>query len=379
MRSALFITSNGFGLGHVTRCMAIAKRLPDDITSIIFTLSEALPIVRRQGFFAEYFASRDTETADQWNGRLQRRLLDVFAEYDPAVVIFDGTHPYRGMREAFEIDQGRKFVWSRRGMWRPGGGVSNLTFTPSFDAVIEPGEFAHEVDRGLTTQHRDGVTLVDPILFCEEEDLLERGEARSEVGLDPEGTAVLIQPGWENEDYTPTGTKFVERLHKEGDVQLVVAQSPLRSRDVPLPEGLRRVSTYPLARVYRAFDISVSGAGYNIFHELVAYGVPALFIPNAGTPLDDQVARARYAQDVGVARSWEEPTEESLEEHLGYLLDPEQRAEMRRRAGELRLPNGAAAAAARIAELAAERDAERSPQLPPPSDGAPPPVTETVA
>lgn len=360
MSTVLFVTSNGFGLGHVTRCMAIGKRLPADITPIIFTLSEALPIVRQQGFYAEYFASRDSETADQWNGRLERRLLGVFEEYDPAVVIFDGTHAYRGMRDAFEEDGNRKFVWSRRGMWRPGGGVSNLTFTPYFDAIIEPGEFAHEVDVGLTTQHRDGVTMVDPILFCDEEDLLPREEAERELGIEPGGVNVLIQPGWENDEYTPTGTKFVERLRREGDrVEIVVASSPLKSRNVPLPEGLKRVSTYPLARVYRAFDLSVSGAGYNIFHELVGYQVPALFIPNAGTPLDDQVTRTRYAQEKGVARSWEDGSEDSLEEHLQLLLDPAERGRMRERARELRFDNGAAAAAARIAELAAEREAEQ--------------------
>ncbi|MEA2347929.1 MAG: UDP-N-acetylglucosamine--N-acetylmuramyl-(pentapeptide) pyrophosphoryl-undecaprenol [Thermoleophilaceae bacterium] len=361
MRNILFITSNGFGLGHVTRCMAIAKRLPPDIQPVIFTLSEALPVVRQQGFFAEYFASRDTETADQWNGRLRKRLLNVFKEYDPDVVIFDGTHSYRGMRDAIEEDDNRKFVWSRRGMWRPGGGVSNLTFASYFDAIIEPGEFAHEADQGLTTQHREGVTMVDPILFCDEEDLLSREDAERELGLEPGAVNVLIQPGWENDEYTPTGTKFVERLRREGEpVQIVVATSPLKSRDVPLPEGLQRVSTYPLARVYRAFDLCVSGAGYNIFHELVGYQVPALFIPNAGTPLDDQVARTQYAQEKGVARSWEDGSGESLEKHLALLLDPAERERMRSRMLELRFPNGAKAAADRIAELSAERQAEQT-------------------
>jgi len=358
MSAVMFITSNGFGLGHVTRCMAISRRLPPEIEPIIFTLSEALPIVRRQGFYAEYFASRDSETADQWNGRLRTRLLATFEQYDPAVVVFDGTHSYRGMREAFEEDPSRKYVWSRRGMWRPGGGVSNLTFTSYFDAVIEPGEFAHEVDQGLTTQHREGVTMVEPILFCDQEELLSREQAEAELDLEPGGVNVLIQPGWENDQYTPTGTRFVERLRREGDrVQIVVAQSPLKSRSVPLPAGLKTVSTYPLARVYRAFDLSVSGAGYNIFHELVGYQVPALFIPNAGTPLDDQVARTRYAQEKGVARSWEDGAEESLEEHLELLLDPAERARMRDRAAALSFGNGAAGAAARIVELVEQREA----------------------
>jgi hypothetical protein len=350
---ALFITSNGFGLGHVTRCMAIARRLPDGVEPIIFTLSEALPIVRSQGYYAEYFASRDVEreTANEWNGRLSRRVRAALDEYDPAVVIFDGTYPYRGMLEGLKGSD-RKLVWVRRGMWKAGQGVANLEFARYFDAVVEPGEFASEADAGLTVASREGVEAVAPILFCDNSDLLDRPEAERRVGLEPGRVNVLMQPGWENDVFSPTATMCIERLEREPDVHVVVAESPLVSRSVPLPEGVAKVSTYPLSSVYRAFDFSISGAGYNIYHELIAYGLPGLFIPNAGTPLDDQVARARYAERVGVARNCEALTPEELERHLSALLDEPTRVAMARRAEDLRFENGAEAAASLIARLA---------------------------
>lgn len=352
---ALFATSNGFGLGHVTRCMAIARRLPDDVEPIIFTLSEALPIVRGQGYLAEYFSSRDAddETSAQWNARLALRIGDLLDAYDPGVVVFDGTYPYAGMLPVLRRS-GRPRVWCRRGMWRAGEGRANLMFEPEFDAILQPGEVAAAVDAGVTARGGRRVTRVPPILLCDESELLPREEAAERAGLDPGRVNVLMQPGWENEVFGPSATLCIERLSRDPRVQVVVAVSPLRSRAVPLPDGVTRVSTYPLASVLRAFDFSISGAGYNIYHELIAYGLPCLLVPNAGTPLDDQVARARFAEQAGVGRSWESRTEADLDRHLAALLDDDARAEMSRRARGLRFENGAPAAADLVARLALE-------------------------
>jgi UDP:flavonoid glycosyltransferase YjiC (YdhE family) len=353
---ALLATSNGFGLGHVTRAMAIARRLPADVEPILFTLSEALPLVRAQGFFAEYFSSRDAgdESTAQWNGRLRRRIRDLIAEYQPGVVVFDGTYPYAGMLDALHGSRCRR-VWCRRGMWRAGEGRANLMFEPEFDAILRPGELAAELDAGVTTRHGRRLVDVPPILLCDGAELLQREQATLSVGLAPDRVNVLMQPGWENEVFGPTATLLIERLSRDPRVQVVVAVSPLRSRAVPLPDRVAKVSTYPLASVYRAFDFSVAAAGYNIYHELIGYGLPALFIPNAGTPLDDQVARARFAERAGVARNWESGTEDDLTRHLDALLDDRNRAEMRRRAEALRFENGAHGAARLVADLARSR------------------------
>jgi len=45
----LFATSNGTGLGHLNRAMAIARRLPEGYSSSFFTLSAAAPVVHAAG------------------------------------------------------------------------------------------------------------------------------------------------------------------------------------------------------------------------------------------------------------------------------------------------------------------------------------------
>ncbi len=316
-RRALFATSNGFGLGHVTRAMAIARRLPDGLEPVIFTLSEALPIVRRQGFLAEYFSSRNPgdESSAQWNLRLARRVDAMLADYEPSVVVFDGTYPYSGLLDALR-GAGVPPVWCRRGMWKAGSGRANLTFEAEFELVIEPGELAASEDAGATARGGPRVHKVPPILLCDDADLLDREEAARRAGLEPGRLNVLIQPGWENQVFGPSAAMCLDRLGDVPGAQVVVAVSPLRSRAVPLPDGVAKVSAYPLAGVYRAFDFSISGAGYNIYHELISYGLPCLLIPNAGTPLDDQVGRARFAEQAGAGRSWESGGEDDLDRHL---------------------------------------------------------------
>ena len=56
MSRILFTTSNGTGLGHLTRSMAIARRLPDGVEPLFLTLSAAAPVVEEMGFPVEYVA-----------------------------------------------------------------------------------------------------------------------------------------------------------------------------------------------------------------------------------------------------------------------------------------------------------------------------------
>ena len=87
-----------------------------------------------------------------------------------------------------------------------------------------------------------------------------------------------------------------------------------------------------MARYLRAFDLTVAAAGYNAFHELLHLGVPTLFVPMP-RELDDQGARARWAQREGAGLAVEGPDAPDLEDKLGELLDAgSARADLRARA-----------------------------------------------
>ncbi len=79
--------------------------------------------------------------------------------------------------------------------------------------------------------------------------------------------------------------------------------------------------------------------------------MPALYVPMP-RQTDDQAARARYAQQAGIGLASDGPDSDRIEALLDELLDPERRAAMRRRLGELRLADGAADAARWLDQLA---------------------------
>jgi UDP:flavonoid glycosyltransferase YjiC (YdhE family) len=360
-RKILFATSNGTGLGHLNRAMAIARRLPEGIDPVLFTLSQAAPVVARSGFRVEYYPSyrRPASGSDwQWNMRLRRRLELLLEAEEPDLVVFDGVHPYRALTHVLSARGAPPSVWCRRPMWRRGSSRAPLKRSGAFDAVIEPGELAAQADDGPTVERCGEVIGVDPIIYLDEDELLDRDRAASELGLDPERPTALVNLG-QGGATDRAVARVLAVLAGEHRVQVAALESSIGG-GLEVPEGVVRLAaTFPMSRYFNAFDLAVAAAGYNAFHELIAFRVPSLFVPMPRNT-DDQAARARWAAEEGVALAIEGPADEGLPGQLERLLDEGQREELR--AGCVRAfpGNGAAEAAERLARIAAGEHPEPS-------------------
>ena len=346
----LFVTSNGTGLGHLTRSLAIARRLGPDTEPLFFTLSQAASVVRELGFAVEYMASHGSPGAGndwRWSRRLGPRLRAAIAEAEPRALVFDGILPYDPLLATMRAVP--LTVWCRRSLWRPGASAVPLTRSDRFDAVLEPGEFAASEDRGPTSEWRCGVREVAPIVFSDDEELLPRVEAERELGLEPGLTNVLVQLG-QGPEVGRAQARCLGALAGRKGVQVAAMSSAIATVG-DVPDGIIHLhATFPMSRYYAAFDAAVSAAGYNAFHELIRFGVPSVFVPMV-RETDDQAARARYAESSGVGLAAAGPDDPELERRLDLILDPDRRRGMRKRLGELRPENGAADAARWLEEL----------------------------
>jgi UDP:flavonoid glycosyltransferase YjiC (YdhE family) len=345
----VFVSSNGTGLGHVTRSMAIARRLVE-LDPLFITLSGAAPVVREQGFPVEYVASYSTPGAGsdwRWSRRLRSRLRAALSEAAPRLVVFDGAHPYQGLIDALPAAARAKRVWCRRPMWKPGSNRGALGREGFFDAVLEPGEFAASEDRGPTVERRAQARVVDPIVFCDDSDLLPRADAARELGLDPGARCVLVNLG-QGPEVRDLAERCVAHLSGREGIQVAVLSSAIAA-GLDVPDGVVHLQArYPISRHYRAIDAAVSAAGYNAYHELIRLGVPSLYAPMR-RQTDDQAARARYAEGAGVGLALEDGM---VERRLDELLEPGAHARMRERLAELRPDNGAPQAARWLEKLA---------------------------
>ena len=95
-KRVLFVPSNGVGMGHVTRLLALARRLPDGIEPIFASLSQSARIIESFGFTAHYLPSHKEIGADfdMWDGWFRHELGQIIDRFDVDAVIYDGNNPH---------------------------------------------------------------------------------------------------------------------------------------------------------------------------------------------------------------------------------------------------------------------------------------------
>lgn len=345
-KRVIFLTSNGAGMGHLTRLLAIARASdPEKIEPLFVSLSQGVPVVADQGFPFEYLASSGAMAmpAPEWNIYFLERMREVLRTMRPSTLVFDGTVPYVGLMNLLKESDLLK-VWVRRGMWKDSASGASLGREKAFDLVIEPGEFAHSYDEGPTAR-RSGAARVTPITVLASRETLDRHAARAELGMSADAKTVLLTLGAGNiNDIGDLQNSILEILSSEHPSwQVFVTKPPIAESTGA--SSLNVLRTYPLARVAGAFDFAISAAGYNSFHEWTSMHIPTIWVPNEATAVDDQVARGRWAQDEGTGLMMADGTEQELRGLIARLVDDDVRSQMRERMRRLPTSDGAEQAA----------------------------------
>lgn len=306
MPSIVLATSNGTGMGHLTRQLAVALALGSEARVHVFSLSLAMPVVQAHGLRGEYCPSYDRGwiPRESWNSYLRDRLVAFCREVRADVVLFDGVAPYAGILMARARLGGVRFAWCRRGMWRDGANDRALTASSAFDLVIEPGDLAAHRDTGPTASRHDA-HRVPPISLTEMVHGLSRRNAAVALGLDPERPTALVTLGSGRlGDPAAAATAVLEELLSDGRWQVALTRPGIATQALPVIDPARVVElrdVYPLARHLAAFDLAVSAAGYNAVHEFLPAAVPTLLVPSPSTVTDDQVSRAQGCAERGLA------------------------------------------------------------------------------
>lgn len=354
----LMICGNGIGLGHLTRLLAIARRLPPWIEPVLLTLSPGVGLVRAQGLSADYIAShlRNDVTSPSWNEAFAVEVQAALDATGARLALFDGNDAFPGLAKLMSARRDVLWLWVRRGLWRAHH-VLNPATRPLFNLVLEPAELAGDEDIGPTAG-LSGVERVGPVLYCNPEDRMDRHAAAAALGIDPARRTVAVQLGaGRNFDMDTPRDAFLAALARH-DVQVVEISNPLARRTDPA-EGIAAARTvYPAFPYSRAFDLAILAPGYNSFHEAVFSGLPAIFVPNRDGIMDDQHLRAAYAQSAGLGLCVTSDELHRCEAAVARALSPDFAAEVALRAARLPYADGAAAIARHVeGQLASIRTA----------------------
>ncbi len=378
-RTVLFYSTNGVGMGHLTRQLAIARRLPPQLAPAFVSHSQAVDVVRRFGFPAEHLPYHTTYAQNRahWNATLVDRLDAALAFWQPAALVFDGNVPFLGLIEALSRRPDIARAWIRRGLWGLGRDPDALERSAFFDMILEPGEPADLFDDGPTALRKTEALQVPPVRLLDPDDLPDRATACAELGLDPAHVNILVAPGSGNNAATQDlADRAIAALACRPGIGVALAEWRIATRAQSLPPGVVRLVDFPFARSLPAFDAAIAAAGYNTFAEHLGMALPTIWVPNEAPEQDQQILRARFASEAGLGLALRLTEPFLLQTALTRMLSAPERsgfvARGRAFAARHLATNGAVAA---VDALAALCDSLPSRRPPIPVDATPCPMT----
>jgi len=352
----ILATSNGIGMGHLTRASAIASELKSFANPIIISMaSGVVEVPKIAGVKFEYVPGRDRRWMGrfEWDKYLRDRIAALIDETGAKIVSFDGVVPYPGIIGVKNIRPEISLVWVRRGFWQkaPQRYLLNLQ-SKMMDLIITPGDYSQSYDTGPTTNRNDS-TLVKPISIYNPLNSLSRHEARKTLGIELDRPAILVQLGIGEADANAKLTAALTGLLSWPNLQVILTKEPIDSQGKNLaPAGLdiKVIRYFPLANVLGAFDAAICAAGYNSVHEELAAKIPTLFVPNIrGT--DNQAARAAWTADNKMALTVDQSNLKQIEENAAKLALQSVRDELTDNCSKLPLASGASEVAKIFKEL----------------------------
>ena len=346
-KTIVVFPTNGVGFGHFTRVLAIAKRIKKrdpNIEIIFFTTMPTLHILKEQGGFVAYHIPGrnkfDNMDAKTWNTLTEEFMQNVFTIHKPNYFIFDGAFPYRGMLNSISNQKGMKKFWLRRGTLKKGTSNAPVDSINKFDFIIRPKD-STETDVRAEVEYNPDLITCNPILLLEKEDLMERKDACVRLGVPIDSVIVYVQLGAGNiNDINSEIGITLDVLNGYEDVYVVLGESMIGDRLNVTGDRIRIIRDYPNSRFFGAFDFAIMAAGYNSYHEAVQFSLPTIFYPNLDTGQDDQLARAKIAEDVGAMVVLRKRTKNNISAAIERLYDNNVRTRMMKCAKKLHTENG---------------------------------------
>ena len=350
---AVFIPTNGSGLGHARRCSTIARELPAERTHFL-AFQSCVPMIRSQGLSCDPLVSpteaHETEAAHDILNYL--RMRQSIGPSDR--IVFDGGHIFDSIYQTI-LEKQLKAIWIRRGLWKPGHRQSaNLDRERVFNLVISPDEafeeLCQDVSYGPKIRRVGPVVDMDPLAT---EDIARvRNNLATRFGSPFRKLIVSMLGGGVHSDRTGQVQSVCSQLADRADVLhliLVWPNARVSGGAFSWP-NTRVVRTLKAARLIQASDLVVTAAGYNSFHEILYHRAPAIFIPQVSPILDDQEKRAAAAAERDVSDFVMPADLLNLERKIKAHLDGDRSEALARNLAKLTLPAVGAKAAAKLIE-----------------------------
>lgn len=351
----VFMPTNGVGLGHAQRCSLIAAELdPARGRPVFAAFPSCLKLIKSHGFDAMPLIGRSGFHAQTHENDLANYTRLRALSAGGGALVFDGGYVFDSVYRSI-MENRLDGIWIRRGLWQSGQDNSvALDREKAFARVIVPREAFDELNASYS--RGDHLRAVGPIVQRVDLTAARRAELRAilaeRYGREFDRLVISLLGAGVAADRGAQIQALCGMMERRSDVLHLVVVWPTAVTQ-PVWFGWKNshvVRTHHAGVLTAAADLCVSAAGYNSFHEMLYTGTPAIFIPQTGSFMDDQQARARAARERGVAGMVEAHELMTLEREVGRFLDEGGAEAARARIAALDLAEPGNAAAARMIE-----------------------------
>ncbi len=342
----IFMVTNGAGIGHLTRALAIAKKLnkiDSNIEPIFLTTFVATEIIRKSGFMFFYIPHKtllpSSVDTDKWVNMLKDNLEMIINIYSPKAIIFEGSYPCGAILSNLKMYPQVKSVWIKR--------ESNKSdpeclkeIEKVFDIIIVPKEAGKAYD--MQEINIGNKVFTSPIVLLSPEDAKGREEVRNIYEVRKNEILFYIQLEIKddvNMEYMQT--RIINILLQKRNIKILMSNA-VEEKDIYINNPrIQTVEEYSKSNYFSGIDFAITNSSYTIYHDLVQFRVPTLFIPNQKTVIDDELKRAMYLEKKGAGLCFK--NRRDLESQIMELTECNQ--ELKKELNKLEEANGAMEAA----------------------------------
>jgi len=339
----IYFGANGIGLGHVGRCIPIAKRLQEMGNDVAFsTYKEAVEYVKRENFPVfnappMYFAVRPDGGVDFRQTTANPGVFSVFIflrqlraeieflkSYNPDLVVSDSRIstivaallldiPVTTILNLYRITIPRERRFLRLAKIADGGILTVIGKVWTLSRVVLIPDFPEpytlsQNNLGIPPSREKKIRLTGPIVPTMPDDLPSVKEIREGLGLDDRP---LI--------FVPISGQLEERAYLIGVLKEMLRKFP-SDYNIIMSLGYPDASTEPVkdGNVYvydwlpnrfealKACDLLISRASLGTLTQAICYGKPLLLIPTPSQT--EQLNNAKRAKELGVAEVLDQKT-----------------------------------------------------------------------
>jgi UDP:flavonoid glycosyltransferase YjiC (YdhE family) len=276
----------GGGLGHLTRSIAVLRQVQRRLTPAVLAITNSPHAALYEAEGVPH--TRLTQADGAFAGALAGRIRSTICEFEPDVLVVDAFP--RGILGELpgvlpELRCPKVAILRRlRHEYVAQYGVVDFVRSHYRRAVLVegmPGAFADALG--------DVVIRVPPVLIRDVDELPSRTQAREALGL-RDGERAVLGVGSGSPEKVRGLFRLLQKIRARSPVGFALRLATLN--DLPSePWAEFHVRHFPLMELLTGVDLVVGAAGYNLYHETQALGVPAVFVPQERL-YDEQLARA---------------------------------------------------------------------------------------